>query len=171
MHTYSALELSRFTTLLKLTVAQACFHGLAWHRLKCLCVQSIIFLYLFFILATGLVFACWVLAGFALIGNKAFDETCEMMQLHAAGQKNQWVLENLPCDELAKAGDAVSEAQVGGNAAVESANGDIESMLLDVLPKLCRFCLVASYWAIQCLELLDVPCRAQHGHPSLLPHL
>jgi hypothetical protein len=88
-------------------------------------VQSIIFLYLYFILATFVVFACWILAGFALLGNEAFSETCDMMELHVAGQRNPYVLENLRCDQLADAGAAVSEAQAAGNVAVKDANTQI----------------------------------------------
>lgn len=92
-------------------------------------MQSIIFLYLYFILATFTVFALWSLAGFGFVGNKAFEETCTMMDLHAQGQKNKYVLDNLPCDELAKAADSVTEAQAGANAAVEDGNVSIRSAL------------------------------------------
>ena len=92
----------------------------------CAHVQNIIFLYLYFIVATFTVFALWSLAGLAFVGHRAFDETCKMMELHYQGNPNDYVTDNLPCDDLAKAGDAVTEAQEGANAAVEAGNEQLE---------------------------------------------
>lgn len=93
------------------------------------CVQNIIFLYLYFIIATFTVFALWSLAGFAFVGHKAFDETCKMMELHYQGNPNDYVTDNLPCEDLERAGDSVTEAQLGANAAVEAGNEQLERML------------------------------------------
>jgi hypothetical protein len=92
-------------------------------------MQRITFVYLFFILATFTVFALWSLAGFALAGLRAFDETCTMMDLHAQGQKNEYVEEKLPCDKLAEAGNIVLEAQLGANAVVAKGNEGIQGSI------------------------------------------
>ena len=100
-------------------------------------LQSIIFLYLYFIVATFTVFFLWSLAGFAFVGNKSFRETCTMMDLHAQGNKNQYVVNNLPCDDLATAGDAVRESQVAANAQVVEGNAQLEVGCLSPLSPIC----------------------------------
>ena len=103
-------------------------------------LQSIIFLYLYFIVATFTVFFLWSLAGFAFVGNKAFDETCKMMDLHAQGYQNEYVLDNLPCDDLATAGAAVREAQLAANTEVEEGNTSIERTIAALL--FVKSCLI-----------------------------
>jgi hypothetical protein len=93
-------------------------------------MQNIVFLYIYFIVATFTVFALWSLAGFGIVGNKAFRETCDMMELHTQGYKNEFVLDKLSCAELKKAGNAITEAQLGANAAVNEGNMQLNGVLL-----------------------------------------
>eukprot|EP00892_Ulva_mutabilis_P012478 jgi/Ulvmu1/9602/UM054_0032.1 len=95
--------------------------------LLCVFVRNIIFLYLYFILGFFVIFFLWVLAGFGITGNRAFTETCDMMRLHVAGDRNPTVLEELHCNDLAGAKDQINAAVLSGNVAVMELNDQLAS--------------------------------------------
>lgn len=79
-------------------------------------------MYLYFIVGFFIIFFLWCLAGFGITGNRAFTETCDMMRLHVAGDRNPTVIEELQCDELAGARSEINSAVLSGNAAVQDLN-------------------------------------------------
>ena len=72
-------------------------------------------------------FALWVLTGIGITGNRAFVETCAMMELHVAGDRNPTVIEELRCDDLAGGRDLINDAVRSGNEAVNDINAELAS--------------------------------------------
>lgn len=96
-------------------------------------MQKIVFLYLYFILGFFVVFFLWCLAGFGITGNRAFSETCDMMRLHVAGDRNPTVLEELHCDEIAGAKAEINSAVVAGNDAVADINAELDAANQEII--------------------------------------
>lgn len=90
-------------------------------------LQAIIFLYLYFIIGFFVIFFLWSLAGFGITGNRAFVETCEMMELHVAGDRNPTVLEELHCEDLTGVTPQINAAVLSGNDAVDDLNAELAS--------------------------------------------
>ena len=125
MPTFAAGALRPTNSCAASAIASAARHVHA-HSLPSV-VQSIIFLYLYFIIGFFVIFFLWCLAGFGITGNRAFVETCDMMKLHVAGDRNPTVLEELHCDDLAGGRGQINDAVVSGNNAVADLNEQLAS--------------------------------------------
>lgn len=72
----------------------------------------------------------WIFAGVGMTVNAVVGDACTMMARHARGQPNPWLMEHLPCEEVAQAWDAAQEMMRASNNQTADANASIRSALL-----------------------------------------